>query len=274
MARPAVFFDRDNTLIHNDGYLGNPAQVRLLDGAAAAVAGARAAGFAVVTVSNQSGVGRGLITEDDVRAVDARMDDLLLAGDPGAVIDRHYFCPFHPEADVVEYRKDSALRKPKPGMLLAAADELNLDLPRSWLVGDAPRDVEAGQAAGCRTILLRDPTVTASPAAAGAAQPDHVAESLSEALGLIVDVPDTAPAPPPVDSPQEELVAAIRDLRANHHEPDFSVAKLLAGITQVVALAVLFLAYLNEDAATRVELLATAIFTQLLTATLWIMAKR
>src|SRR3954466_6780650 len=89
MKRPAVFFDRDNTLIVSDGYLGDPQKVTLISGAADAIARGRALGFATVVVSNQSGVGRGMFDEDAVRAVNARMDDLLLAENPQAIIDRH-----------------------------------------------------------------------------------------------------------------------------------------------------------------------------------------
>ncbi len=166
MSARAVFFDRDNTLIINDGYLGDPAGVVLMPGAGAAVARAKRMGFAAVTVSNQSGVARGLFDEDTVRAVDRRMNELLTADDPDAVIDLHLFCPFHPHAKLENYRRDSDLRKPAPGMLLLAARQLGLDLTKSWLIGDALRDIEAGRAAGCRTILFDPPGIAASPEAA------------------------------------------------------------------------------------------------------------
>ena len=146
MKRPAVFFDRDNTLIANDGYLGDASQVQLITGAADAVAKVRELGYATVIVSNQSGVARGLFDETAVRAVDARMAELLLAQNPAAIIDRHEYCPFHPQAVVDQYRQDSPLRKPKPGMLLTAAAAMGLDLSRSWLIGDAPRDSHTGSA--------------------------------------------------------------------------------------------------------------------------------
>ncbi|MEM6561206.1 MAG: HAD family hydrolase, partial [Planctomycetota bacterium] len=165
MPRPAIFFDRDNTLIRNSGYLRNHREVVLLPGAAGAVAACRKLGFATITVSNQSGVARAMMSEADVRTVNARMDELLLDTHREAVFDDHYFCPYHPDPAVASVRRycvDSDLRKPKPGMLLRAAEEHDLDLARSWMIGDAARDVEAGQAAGCRTILLRMPDVEAS----------------------------------------------------------------------------------------------------------------
>jgi D-glycero-D-manno-heptose 1,7-bisphosphate phosphatase len=187
MKQPAIFFDRDNTLILNDGYLGDPAGVRLAPGAADAVARAHELGYLVVIVSNQSGVARGMFSEADVNAVDARMNELLLADNPRARVDLHEFCPFHPEGSVAAYRMDSELRKPKPGMILRAATKLNIDLSRSWLVGDAGRDIEAGKAAGCRTILVRWPGIAQSPAAVekSSVQPNAVVSSLDDAMQTI-----------------------------------------------------------------------------------------
>ena len=187
MKRPAVFFDRDNTLIVSDGYLGDPAKVALVPGAADAVARVRSLGFATVVFSNQSGVARGMFGEDAVHAVNAKMDEQLLDANPAAVVDRHEFCPFHPEAIVEAYRQDSPLRKPRPGMITQAAEKLALDLSRSWAIGDAPRDVEAGHAAGCRTILVKDPSLPPSPAANSASDvdPGFVVGSLREAIDVI-----------------------------------------------------------------------------------------
>jgi D-glycero-D-manno-heptose 1,7-bisphosphate phosphatase len=307
MKRPAVFFDRDNTLIVSDGYLGDPDKVVLMDGAADAVARARQLGFATVIVSNQSGVARGMFEEDAVQAVNERLDEMLAAQNPHAVIDRHEFCPYHPEATVERYRQDSDLRKPRAGMILQAAEALALDLSRSWLIGDAPRDVEAGRAAGCRTILFTPPGVAASPAAGESsdARPDHTVTSLKDAIEYIAQhrspgndesapaagesaeqhpmsipqhphlpprvesaaraddpvanesAPDTHPhavSPRPVDREHRDqrlltLASQILDeLRRSKEQPvqDFSVAKMMAGITQVLTLAVMFMAYLNR----------------------------
>jgi D-glycero-D-manno-heptose 1,7-bisphosphate phosphatase len=183
---PALFFDRDNTLIVNDGYLGDASQVVLIEDAAAAVAAAVDAGFVVVTVSNQSGVARGFFDETAVAAVNRRMDELLLASDPRAVIARHYHCPYLPDATVARYRRQSDLRKPAPGMLLAAARELDLDLKRSWLIGDADRDIEAGRAAGCRTVLFDPPGVVRSAAAGGTVVADYRTGSLLDAVGHVM----------------------------------------------------------------------------------------
>src|SRR4051812_34918593 len=187
MKRPAVFFDRDNTLIASDGYLGDPAKVALIPGAADAIARARRLGYAVVVFSNQSGVARGMFSEEDVQAVNARMDELLLAENSSAVIDRHEFCPFHPEGTVDVYARESDRRKPKPGMILSAADKLALDLSRSWVVGDAGRNIEAGKAAGCGGILFADSSLKKPPAAESApkVEPDYTVTTLAEAIAFI-----------------------------------------------------------------------------------------
>jgi histidinol-phosphate phosphatase family protein len=150
-----VFLDRDNTLILNHGDLGDPGRVRLLPGVPEGLASLREAGFTLVVVTNQGGVARGRFTESDVLAVHQRLGQMLdrCVGREG-VIARFYHCPFHPQGSVVEYTREHPWRKPAPGMLLQAAQDLSLDLGRSWLIGDAARDVEAGRRAGCRTVLL------------------------------------------------------------------------------------------------------------------------
>jgi D-glycero-D-manno-heptose 1,7-bisphosphate phosphatase len=226
MTRPAVFFYRDNTLIVSDGYLGDPDSVVLVDGAADLVARVRRLGYAAVTFSNQSGVARGLFTEQDVHRVNSRLDELLLDHDAAAVIDRHEFCPHHPEAAVPRYRQASEFRKPSPGMIYQAARQLGLDLGRSWVVGDAPRDIEAGRAAGCRTILFKDPTLPASPAAAEpmSVEPDFVAGSLREVAELIENNP-------PAEEPAE--LAQVGDA-----VPDEAVAEVGVEAQGVVEAAV------------------------------------
>lgn len=187
MKRRAVFFDRDNTLIASDGYLGEAAKVELLPGAAEIVATAKRLGFTVVVVSNQSGVARGMFDEVATQAVNARVQQKLLEADPAAVIDATEYCPHHPDAPVEKYRVKCDCRKPKPGMLLRAARDLDLDLAASWMVGDAPRDIEAGKAAGCRTILFLDPSLAASPAAREPEKvaPDYRVTTLSEAAEIL-----------------------------------------------------------------------------------------
>lgn len=158
----AVFLDRDNTLIHNDGDLGDPSQVKLIQGAASAVASLKGLGFRVVVVTNQGGVARGKYGEAEVNAVNERVNELVKVIS-GVAIDRFYYCPYHPEGSVEEYRREHPWRKPQPGMLLQAATDLGLDLSQCWMVGDQQRDADAGAAAGVKTILLTPQAEELSP---------------------------------------------------------------------------------------------------------------
>lgn len=148
---PAVFLDRDGTLIEERSYPARPEQVRLLPGAADAVRSLRAAGFACVVVTNQSGVGRGYLTLDDLAAVNDEMSRQLRL--ESTDLDGLYYCTVAPSGQdktVIEHPD----RKPGPGMLLRAARELNLDLTNSWVVGDSVSDILAGRNAGCRDGIL------------------------------------------------------------------------------------------------------------------------
>jgi D-glycero-D-manno-heptose 1,7-bisphosphate phosphatase len=151
--QPAVFLDRDGVVIEDSHYLGDRNRVRLIPGSAEAVARLNRAGWPVVIVTNQSGVARGLFTEDDVDDVHAHLAELLRGY--GARIDAFHFCPHHPEAEIARYRADCDCRKPQPGMLLRAAGDLGIDLAASWMIGDRVTDLEAGAAVGCRTVLVR-----------------------------------------------------------------------------------------------------------------------
>lgn len=144
--RKAAFLDRDGTLVHDPGYLGDPERVRLLPAASAAVARLHAAGFVVVVVTNQSGVARGYFDAAAVAAVNERIAELLLEADPEAKIDAFYVCPHGPPATGAP---GCACRKPLPGLFLRAAEELGLDLAASIGIGDSERDVAAALAAGC-----------------------------------------------------------------------------------------------------------------------------
>jgi len=298
MKRPAVFFDRDNTLIACNDYLGDPEQVVLIRGAADAVARLRSLGYAIVVVSNQSGVARGMFDEAAVQAVNQRLEQQLVAENPGAVIDRHEYCCYHPDGTVEQWRHESERRKPKPGMILEAARSLALDLSRSWLIGDAARDIEAGRAAGVRTILFNDASLPPSPAAANnaLAAPEFSVGKLSEAVDVIAKHPaqqpdqdeprspakltiPLAPAMPtaldlkPLQHVAEQI---LREIRHQHEAPhiDFSVPKLLAGIVQMIALATMFFAYLYREQPHAHLIILTAIFLQALTISLLLMGRK
>lgn len=182
----AVFLDRDNTLIPNDGDLGDPAAVKLMQGAAAGVASLRGLGYKIVVVTNQGGVARGRYAEADVQAVHERLSELLRTQANGAVVDAYYFCPYHPQGTVPRYKQEHPWRKPQPGMLLQAARDLKLDLAMCWMVGDAPRDIEAGKAAATRTVLIRKPDAQGEQLTLDPSQrPDFEAQNLVEAARLI-----------------------------------------------------------------------------------------
>lgn len=150
---PAVFLDRDGTIIEDVHYLAEPAQVRLIAGAATAIRQLNQTGFRVIVVTNQAGVAQGYFPEERVRAVHAHLSALL--AEQQAIVDGYYFCPHHPQAVVVRYRCACRCRKPEPQLLLDAAQAFHLDLERSWMIGDKLSDLAAGAAAGCRTILVR-----------------------------------------------------------------------------------------------------------------------
>jgi len=148
---PAVFLDRDGTLIELVHHLTDPGDVRLIPGAGAAVKALRRAGFPVVIVTNQSVIGRGKLTEAGLAEVHAEMRRQLAAA--GTDVDAIYFCPLAPtikDPTVIE----DPMRKPGPGMLQAAARDHGLDLARSWMVGDTISDMLAGHNAGTRSLLV------------------------------------------------------------------------------------------------------------------------
>jgi histidinol-phosphate phosphatase family protein len=148
MSTPAVFFDRDGTLMEEVHYCGDPAQVRIYPGVSEGLRRLKAAGFRTFIVSNQSGIGRGLITGAQYRAVQAELLAQIGEGPTGdGLIDASYYCPDAPGTP-------STRRKPEPGMLFEAASEFDLDLPRSYMIGDKSADVECGRRAGVRTILV------------------------------------------------------------------------------------------------------------------------
>lgn len=153
MGERCVFLDRDHTLIEDPGYLTDPSAVKLLPGVDVALRSLVAAGYKLAVVSNQSAIARGMLSEEGLERIHAEMRYQL--SERGVHLDAIYYCPYHPEASVEAYARESEDRKPRPGMLLRAARDLDIELSRSWMVGDSPRDVEAGQRAGCRTVRIR-----------------------------------------------------------------------------------------------------------------------
>jgi D-glycero-D-manno-heptose 1,7-bisphosphate phosphatase len=147
---PAIFLDKDGTLIPDIPYNVDPAKIELVDGAIAALRSLRSAGFKLILISNQSGVARGYFQEIALQAVEQRLRQLLHPVE----LDGFYYCPHHETGAIAAYAIECECRKPKPGLLLKAAAHHQIDLSRSWMIGDILHDVEAGRRAGCQTILI------------------------------------------------------------------------------------------------------------------------
>lgn len=150
--RRAVFFDRDGTLNVDFGFVRDPAAVALVPGAIEGCKLLADAGFALIVASNQSGIARGVLSVAEADAVDAKIRELFAAA--GVELGAFYRCPHFVGGAVSEFNVACACRKPKPGMLFAAANEHGIDLKRSWLIGDRARDIAAGIAARCRAVAV------------------------------------------------------------------------------------------------------------------------
>lgn len=152
MSRPGVLLDRDGTIIVDSGYVGSVDRVEFIDGAIDAIAELNAAGIPVAVVTNQAGVARGYYGLEDVDAVHCHIDAELARR--GAHVDLWLFCPYHPDGVVGAFARSSTDRKPGPGMALAAAQALGLDLSSSWVVGDSAADLDLARAVGARPLLV------------------------------------------------------------------------------------------------------------------------
>jgi D-glycero-D-manno-heptose 1,7-bisphosphate phosphatase len=327
MSNPAVFLDRDGTLIEHFEYLTDPNDVQVMPSVAPGLKLLRDRGFYLVMVTNQSAVARGILTEKKLAEIHNRLKSFL--SEQGVYLDRIYHCPYHPEGAVEKYRRESDLRKPSPGMLYLAAKELDIDLASSWIVGDDDRDILAGQAAHCRTILLE--SYGSTGVHQGQSHPDFRAVNLQEAANLIVrhvayptrisPVPykdnfESKEQPPSVvnetlnnetetieadeehftqdqdESPKEmdsldegesrsTLRLILRELQKTNRQQsftEFSVAKLMAGIFQMIAVFCMVMAFwfghgveLNPQAVH--NSLLWAVLFQLLTVT-WFLIHR
>ena len=188
----AVFLDRDGTINVEDGFIKAPEQIRLLPGAAEAIATLNSSRLLAVCVTNQPVIARGEASFEGLEAIHARLDDLL--GREGAYLDDLLFCPHHPdrgfEGEIAEYKVDCDCRKPKPGLLFRAAERYNIDLSRSYMIGDRTSDIAAGQAAGAKTIGV----LTGARLEDGKceAKPDMTFGDLREAVNWIMDGEATA----------------------------------------------------------------------------------
>lgn len=192
--RVAVFLDRDGTINEELNFIRRPEEVVLIPGAAEAIRTLNRRGFLTCVISNQSGVARGYLTENDLIPIHARLEEELSRS--GAHVDRIAYCPHHPTEGVPPYKITCPCRKPATGMLDDAAREMNLDLSRSYVVGDRLTDVEAGKNAGATSVLVL--TGYGRQALSelennGAPQPDCIAEDLTAAVEYIIQLIDRTP---------------------------------------------------------------------------------
>ena len=183
--RPAVFLDRDGTLIEEAGYLDRLERLTFFPFTVDAVRLLNRSGLPVVVISNQSGVARGLVREAFVGEAHRAIADRLFAG--GARVDAFYYCPHHPDATIEAYRVRCDCRKPQPGLFRRAAADLDLDLPRSFVVGDRWLDVAASGAIGARSVLVQTGYGRAAEAApAPGVTADRLADNLMDAVSWIL----------------------------------------------------------------------------------------
>ena len=185
--RRAVFLDRDGTVADEVGYVNHASRIRLLSGSAEAVKRIREAGFLAVVVTNQAGVARDYFEEFVVHQANRRLVELLER--EGAALDGIYYCPHHPREGAPPYRQDCQCRKPRPGMLLQAAEDLGIDLTRSYMVGDGLVDVGAARAAGVLPVMVLTGYGRGHlehRRSRWTVEPEHIAEDLSAAVDWIL----------------------------------------------------------------------------------------
>lgn len=173
--RPAVFLDRDGTIIEHVDYLHDPSRVRFIPGALDGIRRMRAAGASIVVITNQPGIGIGYFPEDDLFSVNKAI--LTEANKRGALVDRFFYCP-HSMGDGCH------CRKPSPGLVERAVRELNIDLSNSFVIGDMTSDIEMGRVTGCHTILVR--TGKGGMDGLYSASPEFIAADLSEAASVVM----------------------------------------------------------------------------------------
>jgi D-glycero-D-manno-heptose 1,7-bisphosphate phosphatase len=185
--RPAVFFDRDGTLNEEIEFLSVPEQLRLISGAGRAVRAINEGGFLAFVISNQSGIARGLFTEEDLIPIHAKFEKEL--GASGARVDRIYYCPHHPTAGIPPYRVDCDCRKPRTGMLRRAEKDMGADLSRSYVIGDRIVDVLAARNAGAKGILVLTGygETSLEECRQQGVVPDFIAPTVGEAVDFILN---------------------------------------------------------------------------------------
>lgn len=190
---PAIFLDRDGTLVPENAAEGDASKLAPLGGVTDALKRLRESGFRLVVATNQGAVARGRASEADVDAFNQGLG-ALIDGRTGIArtIERFYYCPFDPKGTVPEYSREHPWRKPNPGMLRQAARDMSLDLARSWLIGGSPNDIAAGRAAGVRTVLVSRELAHIAEAAA-----DFTVASMADAVAIVLKHQSDRPGPRP-----------------------------------------------------------------------------
>lgn len=181
MSKPALFLDRDGTLVHPRHYPTSPDELVIFEGVPELLRLFQSRGWSIIVITNQSGVARGYLSEGELTYMHCCLAADL--GRRGVALAAIYYCPHHPEGAVEPFGVECACRKPRPGMLLTAAAEHGIDLARSWFVGDILDDVEAGHRAGCRAALVD--LGTEGPPATPVRAPDLVGRDTVHALRAI-----------------------------------------------------------------------------------------
>jgi D-glycero-D-manno-heptose 1,7-bisphosphate phosphatase len=179
----AIFLDKDGTLIPDIPYNVDPALIFLQEDAVEGLKTLSQNGYLLIIISNQAGVAKGYFSEDKLQGVHHRMKELFKQHE--LVLDGFYYCPHHTEGIVKEYVKDCNCRKPMPGMILQAAKDFDIDLSQSWMVGDILNDVEAGNRAGCKTVLIDNGNET-EWVQGEYRTPDYTCKNINEAAGNIL----------------------------------------------------------------------------------------
>lgn len=265
----AIFLDRDDTLIRNSGDLGDDSLVQLLPGVPEGLKQLKDMGFVLVVVTNQGGVARGAMTEADVDAVNQRIAHLIDESTGSLnLIDRFYYCPFHPEGRIDTYCKEHPWRKPSPGMIIQAARDMDLELGRSWMIGDSRRDMQAGTAAGCRTILVDPPERPHENVQLNVT--GHV-QQFHEAVEMVADAMDT-PETTPVDASPDhgtgaderilaELESLKKQIQAQAPRPrELNLLVILAVACGILSIIMLTMGVIQLDQPNGMVLIVLATF--------------
>jgi len=192
MSSKAIFLDKDGTLIEDVPYNVDPARILLAPGSREGLRLLHQMGYPLIVITNQSGIARGYFSEAALSVVEQRLRELL--AEISVPLGGFYYCPHHPSGVVLDYAIECHCRKPQPGLLKTAARELGICLPQSWFIGDILNDVEAGRAAGCRTILIDNGNETEWELSCQRL-PHHIVADLTEAARVIMAIEPSLDTP-------------------------------------------------------------------------------